>query len=142
MNLSESVEEYLELLWVFEEKGEGLVRISMVSDGLGVSPPSAVQMLRKLEEQGLVNYVKREGVELTEKGRRAATRIIRNHRLIEALMKRTLGRDVDETVVCGMEHHMSREFADAVCTLLDHPRRCPHGNPIPPGECCKRDAVI
>jgi DtxR family Mn-dependent transcriptional regulator len=138
MKLSESVEEYLELLLVFEENGEDIVKISRVSEGLGIAPPSAVQMLKKLEDRGLVNYVKREGVQLTEKGRKAATQIIRNHRLIETLMKKTLNNDVDETVVCGLEHHMSEEFADAICTLLEHPRRCPHDNNIPPGECCKK----
>jgi DtxR family Mn-dependent transcriptional regulator len=131
------VEEYLELLFVFEEKGEELVRIRSVSEELGISPPSAVQMLKKLEKRGLVDYVMREGVRLTEKGRSAATKIIRNHRLIEILMQKTLNKKVDEEVVCGLEHHMSEEFADAICTLLKHPRRCPHGNQIPEGECCR-----
>jgi DtxR family Mn-dependent transcriptional regulator len=137
LKLSESVEEYLELLYVFEENGEELVRIRTVSEELGISPPSAVQMLKKLEKRGLVDYVRREGVRLTKKGRMAATKIIRNHRLIESLMKKTLNKDVDETVVCGLEHHMSEEFADAICTLLKHPRTCPHGNLVPVGKCCK-----
>ncbi|MFQ5800516.1 MAG: metal-dependent transcriptional regulator [Candidatus Hydrothermarchaeales archaeon] len=141
MELSENIEEYLELLFVFEEKGDDLVRISSVSEGLGISPPSAVQMLKRLEDKGLVNYKKREGVQLTEKGRKVATDIIRNHRLIETLMKKTLNKDVDEAVVCGLEHHMSKEFADAICTLLEHPERCPHGNKIPRGECCKAGSL-
>lgn len=138
VKLSENVEEYLEQLLVFEENGDTLVRISQVSEGLGISPPSAVQMLKKLEARGLVNYRRREGVQLTEEGRRVATQIIRNHRLIETLMKTTLEKDVDENVVCGLEHHMTKEFADAICTLLNHPRTCPHGNQIPGGECCTR----
>jgi Mn-dependent DtxR family transcriptional regulator len=60
-------------------------RIRTVSEELGISPPSAVQMLKKLEKRGLVDYVRREGVRLTIKGRMAATKIIRNHRLIESL---------------------------------------------------------
>ncbi|MFQ6134544.1 MAG: iron dependent repressor, metal binding and dimerization domain protein, partial [Nitrososphaerales archaeon] len=35
-----------------------------------------------------------------------------------------------------IEHHMTEEFADALCTLMKHPRKCPHGNPIPKGRCC------
>jgi len=138
MNLSESVEEYLEMLYVLEERGMELVRIGVISEALGIASPSAVEMLRKLEKRDLVEYVRREGVRLTEKGRSAAKGIIRNHRLVEVLMKKTLNKDVDEDVVCGLEHHMSEEFADAVCTLLEHPRKCPHGNSIPPGECCKK----
>jgi DtxR family Mn-dependent transcriptional regulator len=135
--VSENVEEYLELLYVFEESGTGLARISSVSKELGISPPSAVQMLKKLEGKGLVDYKKRKGVQLTEKGRMLGKRIIRNHRLVETLMKKTLNKNVDETVVCGLEHHMSEEFADAICTLLQHPRSCPHDNNIPLGVCCK-----
>ena len=140
--LSENVEEYLEQLLVFEENGDMLAKISQVSEGLGVAPPSAVQMLKKLEARGLVDYHKREGVHLTEEGRRVATRIIRNHRLSETLMKKTLGKDVDEDVVCGLEHHMTEEFADAICTLLGHPRTCPHGNKIPSGECCRNPVIL
>lgn len=137
MKVSENVEEYLELLYVFEESGTNLARISSISKELGISPPSAVQMLRKLEGKGLVDYKKREGVQLTERGRMLGKRIIRNHRLVETLMKKTLNKNVDETVVCGLEHHMSEEFADAICTLLEHPRNCPHGNNIPKGVCCR-----
>ncbi len=138
IKLSENVEEYLEQLLIFEENGESLAKISRVSEGLGISPPSAVQMLKKLEARGLVNYRRREGVQLTENGRVVATQIIRNHRLIETLMKKTLGRDIDENVVCGLEHHMTKEFADAICTLLNHPHTCPHTNKIPEGECCRK----
>jgi len=26
---------------------------------------------------------------------------------------------------------------DSICTFLGHPPTCPHGKPIPKGECCK-----
>lgn len=136
MDHSERAEEYLELLYVLEEQGLGLVRIRRVSKELGISAPSAVQMLKRLTADGLVEYHKREGVRLTKAGRDAARAIVRNHRLIETLMKKTLGKDVDETVVCGLEHHMSEEFANAICTLLGHPSTCPHGNTVPSGDCC------
>jgi DtxR family Mn-dependent transcriptional regulator len=138
LTLSENTEEYLELLYVLEEEGIELARISKVSKEMGITPPSAVQMLKKLEKKGLVSYRKRLGVQLTELGRGVARQIIRNHRLTETLMKKTLNKNVDETVVCGLEHHMSEEFSDAICTLLTHPRRCPHGKKIPFGECCRK----
>ena len=37
---------------------------------------------------------------------------------------------------CRMEHIVSDEITDSICTLLGHPRVCPHGKPIPPGVCC------
>jgi DtxR family Mn-dependent transcriptional regulator len=136
MSLSESTEEYLETLWVSEERGEKLAHLTWVAAHLGISAPSALEMLKKLEKEGLVIYKARIGIELTEKGRKIAKRIIRAHRLIEVLMNQTLKTDIREETVCGMEHHMDEEFMDAVCTLLNHPRKCPHGNPIPKGKCC------
>jgi DtxR family Mn-dependent transcriptional regulator len=84
----------------------------------------------------LVVYRARQGIELTNKGRRIAERIIRAHRLTEVLMNETLKTDIQEETVCGMEHHMNEKFMDALCTVLNHPRKCPHGNRIPKGKCC------
>jgi len=138
MEVSENVEEYLEALWLSEEAGRPLARITWTAQQIGVSAPSTVEMLKKLEERGLVAYETRKGVKLSEKGRAIARQIIRNHRLTELLMKETLNVSVDEGTVCGIEHHMTEEFADALCTLLKHPRLCPHGNKIPAGECCEK----
>ena len=136
MSISETVEEYLETLWISEEHGEKTAHLSWVADHLKVAAPSALEMLKKLEKEGLVVYKVRQGIELTEKGRNIARRIIRAHRLTEVLMKETLKTDIREETVCGMEHHMDEEFMDALCTLLNHPTKCPHGRPIPKGKCC------
>jgi DtxR family Mn-dependent transcriptional regulator len=136
MGVSENVEEYMEALWVSEESGERLAHIKWVAQHLGISAPSVVEMLKKLEKEGYVIYETRRGIQLTDKGREIAIRIIRGHRLIEVLMKETLKTDIREETVCGMEHHMDKDFTDALCTLLKHPRHCPHGNLIPKGKCC------
>ena len=39
-----------------------------------------------------------------------------------------------------MEHNLSADLTDSICTLLGHPKQCPHGNPIPEGNCCKKAA--
>jgi DtxR family Mn-dependent transcriptional regulator len=134
--LSENVEEYLETLWISEEHGQKLAHLTWIADHLGIAAPSALEMLKKLEKEGLVIYKARQGIELTDKGRKIARRIIRAHRLTEVLMKETLKTDIREETVCGMEHHMDEEFMDALCTLLKHPTKCPHGRPIPKGKCC------
>ncbi|MGD0330397.1 MAG: metal-dependent transcriptional regulator [Nitrososphaeria archaeon] len=136
VSVSESMEEYMEALWVSEETGERLAHIKWVAGHLGISAPSAVEMLKKLEKEGLVIYEVRHGIELTDKGREIGRRIIRAHRLIEVLMKKTLKTEIQEQTVCGMEHHMDEDFTNALCTLLKHPRYCPHGSLIPKGKCC------
>jgi DtxR family transcriptional regulator, Mn-dependent transcriptional regulator len=76
-------------------------------------------------------------VELTSKGNRIGKQMIRNTRLLEVMMKDALKIEIDEEMVCGIEHHMKKIFTDALCTLLKHPRECPHGNNIPYGQCCR-----
>ena len=62
---------------------------------------------------------------------------MRNSRLLEVLMDSALKVEIDEEMVCGIEHHMNKQFTDALCTMLKHPRKCPHDHEIPMGECCK-----
>ncbi|MEE9594668.1 MAG: metal-dependent transcriptional regulator [Candidatus Hydrothermarchaeales archaeon] len=138
MEPSENVEEYLETLWILEEQGYETARINQVAESLKISPPSAVEMLRKMEGMGLVEYKARKGVSLTETGRGLAREVIRNHRLAELLLTDILKMKVDEEAACGIEHHLSEKIAEAVCKALDHPRRCPHGTEIPAGKCCPR----
>ena len=137
MGLSENVEEYLEIVWMIAEKGNSIAKINDIAKGLNIAPPSAVEMLRKMEGMGLVKYEARVGVSLTDHGREKARQVIRNHRIAELLLTEILEMDVDEEAVCGLEHHISEEITDAVCTRLNHPRSCPHGNKIPRGKCCK-----
>ncbi|MGA3111789.1 MAG: metal-dependent transcriptional regulator, partial [Candidatus Bathyarchaeia archaeon] len=96
MCISETVEEYLEALWKSEEQGEKITHLTWIADHLGIAAPSALEMLKKLEKEGLVIYKVREGIELTAKGREIARRIVRAHRLTEVLMKETLKTDVRE----------------------------------------------
>ena len=133
---SEHIEMYLKAVWLIEENGETPVRITSISKTLGVAAPSVVQMLRNLDGS-YVTYLPRKGVKLTSKGTEIGRRMIRNTRLAELLMRRILNVNLDGRVVCGLEHHMSDEFAEALCTLLGHPSRCPHGHTIPLGHCCK-----
>ncbi len=136
MELSENVEEYLEVLWVFEEGNTTTPKINEISEALNIAPPSAVEMLKKMEGMGLVEYKARIGVSLSKKGREIARQIVRNHRLAELLLTEVLKTRIDEKAICGLEHHLSENIADAVCTHLNHPRHCPHGNDIPRGKCC------
>lgn len=128
--VSENVEEYLEALWISEEEGKSVTKIDWVAKHLNIKPPSVVEMFKKLAKQGLVKYYPYRGVQLLETGRIIAQRVIRNHRLIELLMK-TLNIEIDENLVCGIEHHVNETFAKALFTFLGSPKKCPHGKDIP-----------
>ena len=133
---AEHVEMYLKAIWHIKEKGDP-VKISTIAKMLNVRQPSVVQMLKKLNSQKLVNYTK-AGVTLTEEGEKIGASMIRNSRLLEVLMDKALKIEINEEMVCGIEHHMNKQFTDALCTMLEHPRKCPHDLSIPMGECCQK----
>jgi DtxR family transcriptional regulator, Mn-dependent transcriptional regulator len=134
---SEHVEMYLKAIWHIRERKEK-VKVSSIAKILNVRQPSVVQMLHKLNDANLVEYVKGSAVmELTAEGEQIGEQMIRNTRLLEVMMKEALKIEIDEEMVCGIEHHMKEKFTDALCTLLKHPRSCPHGYDIPLGNCYK-----
>ena len=134
---SEHVEMYLKAIWYIRERGED-VKVSSIAKLLNVTQPSVVQMLHKLDDSNLLSYNKGNLVEMTPEGQKIGKQMIRNTRLLEVMMKDALKIEIDEEMVCGIEHHMKKIFTDALCTLLRHPRRCPHGHSIPTGKCCKQ----
>ena len=132
---AEHVEMYLKAIWHIKERNDP-VKISTIAKMLHVRQPSVVQMLKKLNIKDLVEYNK-AGVSLTESGERVGSSMMRNSRLLEVLMDSALKVEIDEEMVCGIEHHMNKQFTDALCTMLNHPRKCPHTHDIPMGECCE-----
>lgn len=132
--LSEDAQEALELLWISNK--ERPQDASPLNDT--VVPINDTTLL-ELESNGLV--AQRDGrIDLTEKGWPEAESAVRRHRLAERLMVDVLDTadaTMDESA-CRFEHLLHRELEQKVCTLLGHPRLCPHGRPIPAGECCRR----
>ncbi|MFC1533805.1 metal-dependent transcriptional regulator, partial [Thermodesulfobacteriota bacterium] len=79
-------------------------------------------------------------INLTDKGANIARRLVRAHRLAERLFMDVLEIEKEpmELSACSLEHCLNHESLDAICTLLGHPKECPHGRHIPKGWCCKR----
>ena len=135
---SEHIEMYLKAIWHIKEKKQE-VKVSSIAKMLNISQPSVVQMLHKLNEEKLVYYEKGNNtMKMTSEGEKIGKRMVRNTRLLEVMMNESLKIEIDEEMVCGIEHHMKEIFTDAICTLLKHPRTCPHGYSIPLGKCCKQ----
>ena len=49
-------------------------------------------------------------------------------------------RSLIHDAACKFEHHLHKGIDENVCTLLGHPKFCPHGRTIPEGRCC-REAI-
>ena len=129
-----SVEEYLEAIYSFNEKGQ-LAKNSELAKRLKVAPPSVTQMVQKLAEEGLVEYEPYRGALLTGKGTALAQKVVRKHRLLERFLHDVLGISLNKVhdEACRMEHGLSDEAAAALCKVMDAPEVCPDdGMEIPP----------
>jgi len=134
--LTVSKEDYLKAIWSLSERettGKAEAGTNDLASMLQVSPPAVSKMLKQMEHQSLVAHVPYYGVRLTEKGRAAALKVVRRHRLLELFLTEVLKYDAhsvhDEAE--RLEHHISEEFERRIDELLDFPETCPHGSYIP-----------
>ncbi|WP_225369969.1 metal-dependent transcriptional regulator [Methanobrevibacter arboriphilus] len=74
--LSENIEEYLEVLYKYGDK-ETYVSTTKISKMLEIAPGSVTQMLKKLEDLGYINYIPYKGANLSDKGFKVAQK---NHK--------------------------------------------------------------
>ncbi len=133
--ISENVEEYLETIYK-KSQSSGMAKTTEISKDLGIAPGSVTQMLKKLEEEGFVDYYQYKGVQLTDSGYKIARKIVRKHRLIETFLYDMLNIKMENLheQACAMEHSLSDEAERKICQLLEHPDQCPDDHNIIP-EC-------
>lgn len=130
MKISEQAQECLELLWIAAKEKD--------ADGTSLQNHENRASLQELLRLGLTSE-EGEIVSLTPAGEIEASEAIRRHRLAERLLVDVLvtQEDLVESRACGLEHALFDCVDESICTLLGHPRFCPHGKPIPPGKCCQ-----
>ena len=133
--LTRSVEDYLKAIYRLSPQGRA-ASTSEIAQRLELSPASVSGMVKRLSEQGLLEHVPYKGVQLTPEGRRAALRMLRRHRLIEAYLVAFLGYtwDTVHDEAERLEHAVSDTLVDRMAAVLGHPTVDPHGDPIPTSE--------
>jgi DtxR family Mn-dependent transcriptional regulator len=131
----DNIDEALEIVWGLIETGRN--NLSGFRDAWHEDGPEAI--VDALRDGGLIS-ISDEEITLTEKGTVQARDLVRRHRLAERLFTEVfdLSNSAAEDDACRVEHILSPGLTDSICTFLGHPPLCPHGNPIPRGECCKR----
>ncbi len=133
---TEEIGEVLEAVWTLQEQGIATVDKVVRSAKTKVSE----KLLAQLQEEGMVAVDDTGRVHLLPGGRQIAENIIRRHRLAERLICDALGSHVEdsEAAACEYEHVLAEGITNSICTLLGHPRYCPHNKPIPEGSCCRQ----
>src|SRR6476469_9029751 len=131
-SLTRSVEDYLKAIYQLSPEGRP-ASTSEIAHLLALSPPSVTGMVKRLSEHGLVQHPPYRGVQLTEEGRRAALRMVRRHRLIEAYLVEFLGYSWDTVHAEAerLEHAVSDMMIERMAGALGNPAVDPHRDPIP-----------
>ncbi len=133
MEKDKKYEENIELIGVHIE--EGRVKIEDILDH-----DITREEIISLKERDIIT-IDAERVSLTKDGREMFNLIIRRHRLAERLLNDILtikDESSSEALACEFEHFLNTDVTESICTLLGHPTTCPHGKPIPPGDCCSK----
>lgn len=133
MKLSNIEEEILESLWVDQvEKKKAFSNLNELAN-IEIETSS-------LDNLSKIGYISTENnkIKLLDNGKEYGQSIVRRHRLAERLLVDVLQlkKESVHSPSCQFEHILNEEVEENICTLLGHPKICPHGKPIPQGKCC------
>ena len=131
-----TVENYLKHILLLAQDSDTLVSMGALAASLEVVPGTVTTMVKSLAGEGLVEHQPRQGVRLTDRGRRVALGIIRRHRLVETFLVNVLKMDWASvhSEAEQLEHAISDDVLDRLDALLGYPVSDPHGDPIPSAQ--------
>lgn len=123
--MTASLEDYLEAIYF--RGGSGVVRVTDIAEGLGISKPSVHRAIHTLQDKGLVEHEHYGGLTLTEKGLAMAENIAFRHRTIKRFLTQILQVEPElaEEEACRMEHALSQETVDKLARFIEEQQ---HGN--------------
>lgn len=126
-------ENYLKAIFKLSQTAMQKITPTAIADAVEVNAASVIDMLKKLKEKELIIYDKRNGAQLSLKGKRLAINIVRKHRLWEVFLYEKLKFTWDEIheMAEQLEHIQNDNLADRLDEFLEFPQFDPHGDPIP-----------
>lgn len=132
--MEDDIDDALEQLWLLRE--EDKLNVEHLLNESGLLKEEMVSHLRSIR----LLQTENGSIVFTPAGEVRARDIIRRHRLGECLFAQTFGLSTREASneACQLEHIISQDVAERICSFLGHPIFCPHGHDIPPGACCSR----
>jgi DtxR family Mn-dependent transcriptional regulator len=109
--MKESIENYLENIYMLAAENNGQVRSVDIANKLGVSRPSVFGAIKILKENGYIEQESYGDIVLTQKGIAKAEEIYAKHTALTDFLVMTLGisRETAEIDACKIEHDLSEE---------------------------------
>ncbi len=128
-----SEENYLKTIYHLTIVSDAEVSTNAIAEMMETKASSVTDMLKKLADKDLVNYIKYQGVSLTNKGKLTAKMIVRKHRLWEVFLVEKLNFPWGEVhdIAEQLEHIKSEKLINKLDDFLGNPTEDPHGDPIP-----------
>lgn len=136
-DLPDKTQDYLKTIWDITDRNGGQpATLGEIAEILEQKTPTASEAIKRLAARDLVHHERYSGVTLTATGRALALEMVRRHRLLETFLHDVLGYTWDEVHEDAdlLEHAASDRLIARIDAHLDHPRRDPHGDPIPTAE--------
>ncbi|MBA7608822.1 HTH-type transcriptional regulator MntR [subsurface metagenome] len=131
INLTSSLEDYLEAIWMTSLKKK-VVRVKDIVEHLGVKAASVVEAMSNLREKGFYIQEKYGYIELTPNGNKIAKNIYKKHKILSRFLKEVL--DVEKETAaddaCRIEHHVSKKTLNKIIKFIKFIDGCPEGEPI------------
>src|SRR4029078_4783731 len=130
--LIDTTEMYLRTIYELEEEGIVPLR-ARIAERLGHSGPTVSQTVARMERDGLLSLAGDRHLELSERGRQRAVRVMRKHRLAARLLADVMGLEWEfvHEEACRWEHVMSERVERKILAMLGEHGESPYGNPIP-----------
>lgn len=127
-------EDYIKTIYELSlETKNDLIKNHLLKERLGFTAQSVNEMVKKLALKDFLLFIPYQGVKLTKKGLKEAIRLVRSHRIWEVFLTTKLGFGWDEVHIEAenLEHSSSDKLIAKLYNLLNKPKYCSHGNPIP-----------
>ncbi|MGJ3240144.1 MAG: metal-dependent transcriptional regulator [Anaerolineae bacterium] len=139
MNASAAMQDYLAEAYriaYYQGDDNPYISTSSLATVLDVSAPAVTRMVQRLKEAGFLEHEPYRGIKLTKEGEQEALANIRSHRLVERFLVDVMGFGWHEVHDAADELGavVSMTMVQRMAEMTEHPRRCPHGEPIPTAE--------
>lgn len=136
MRLTKNESRYMKIIYRKESEGNGKFKTSSLAKEFGIKPASVTEVIQNLSEKGLLNYTPYQGAKLTERGKEAAEKQLRKHRILEFFLVNRLGYDPQEACkeALNLDYYASEKMINSICRSFNHPKTCPCGEEIFPAR--------
>ncbi len=105
--MSEKEEDYLKAIYEIV-KNRGFARSVEIAEKLNVKPSSVTDMLKKLQDKGLIKYEKYRGILITEEGKKIGEKLIKRSEILK-----------DFFVIFGVKEENARKIAHRAEHYID-----------------------